>query len=144
MVGRTAHPHPHLVAELRLLAARQHPDGDALAAHLQPRRLLGQGPARQVVLDQHPRHRDPAAVADRHFNCDLVVDLRELKGMDSVAAIVLEFFFQHEVLDRQQYAVMLSKRVAERLVLYRSLVDSWVLYDNSDAVPVLLDWEEKR
>jgi predicted ABC-type ATPase len=28
--------------------------------------------------------------------------------------------------------------------LYRGLVDSWVLYDNSDAVPVLLDWGEKR
>jgi len=28
--------------------------------------------------------------------------------------------------------------------LYRALVDSWVLYDNSDAVPVLLDWGEKR
>jgi predicted ABC-type ATPase len=28
--------------------------------------------------------------------------------------------------------------------LYRGLVDSWVLYDNSDAVPLLLDWGEKR
>jgi predicted ABC-type ATPase len=28
--------------------------------------------------------------------------------------------------------------------LYRNLVDAWVLYDNSDAVPVLLDWGEKR
>jgi predicted ABC-type ATPase len=28
--------------------------------------------------------------------------------------------------------------------LYTSLVDSWVLYDNSDAVPVLLDWGEER
>lgn len=28
--------------------------------------------------------------------------------------------------------------------LYTSLVDSWVLYDNSDAVPVLLDWGENR
>ena len=28
--------------------------------------------------------------------------------------------------------------------LYRSVVDAWVLYDNSDAVPVLLDWGEKR
>jgi predicted ABC-type ATPase len=28
--------------------------------------------------------------------------------------------------------------------LYMSLVDAWVLYDNSEAVPVLLDWGEKR
>ncbi len=28
--------------------------------------------------------------------------------------------------------------------LYRPLVDAWVLYDNSDATPVLLDWGEKR
>jgi predicted ABC-type ATPase len=28
--------------------------------------------------------------------------------------------------------------------LYKDLVDAWVLYDNSDAVPVLLDWGEKR
>lgn len=28
--------------------------------------------------------------------------------------------------------------------LYRDLVDAWVLYDNSDAVPLLLDWGEKR
>jgi hypothetical protein len=24
------------------------------------------------------------------------------------------------------------------------LVDAWVLYDNSETVPVLLDWGEKR
>jgi hypothetical protein len=28
--------------------------------------------------------------------------------------------------------------------LYKGLVNAWVLYDNSDAVPVLLDWGEKR
>ena len=28
--------------------------------------------------------------------------------------------------------------------LYKGLVDAWVLYDNSEAVPVLLDWGEKR
>ncbi|MEO7035985.1 MAG: zeta toxin family protein [Polyangiaceae bacterium] len=28
--------------------------------------------------------------------------------------------------------------------LYKDLVDAWVLYDNSDAVPILLDWAEKR
>jgi len=28
--------------------------------------------------------------------------------------------------------------------LYSGLVDAWVLYDNSEAVPVLLDWGEKR
>jgi len=28
--------------------------------------------------------------------------------------------------------------------LYSGLVDSWVLYDNSDATPLLLDWGEKR
>jgi predicted ABC-type ATPase len=28
--------------------------------------------------------------------------------------------------------------------LYGGLVDSWVLHDNSDAVPLLLDWGEKR
>lgn len=28
--------------------------------------------------------------------------------------------------------------------LYRGLVDAWVLYDNSEALPVLLDWGEKR
>ena len=28
--------------------------------------------------------------------------------------------------------------------LYKGQVDAWVLYDNSEAVPVLLDWGEKR
>ncbi|HTA91395.1 MAG TPA: zeta toxin family protein [Polyangiaceae bacterium] len=28
--------------------------------------------------------------------------------------------------------------------IYRGLVDAWVLYDNSETVPVLLDWGEKR
>jgi predicted ABC-type ATPase len=28
--------------------------------------------------------------------------------------------------------------------LYRDLVDAWVLYDNSEIPPVLLDWGEKR
>jgi predicted ABC-type ATPase len=28
--------------------------------------------------------------------------------------------------------------------LYMEQVDAWVLYDNSEAVPVLLDWGEKR
>jgi predicted ABC-type ATPase len=28
--------------------------------------------------------------------------------------------------------------------LYKEQVDAWVLYDNSEAVPVLLDWGEKR
>ena len=28
--------------------------------------------------------------------------------------------------------------------LYKGLVDAWVLYDNSETVPVLLDWGEKR
>jgi predicted ABC-type ATPase len=28
--------------------------------------------------------------------------------------------------------------------IYKPLVDAWVLYDNSDTVPVLLDWGEKR
>lgn len=28
--------------------------------------------------------------------------------------------------------------------LYKGLVDAWVLYDNSETVPILLDWGEKR
>ncbi len=28
--------------------------------------------------------------------------------------------------------------------LYKGLVDAWVLYDNSETVPLLLDWGEKR
>lgn len=28
--------------------------------------------------------------------------------------------------------------------IYMGLVDAWVLYDNSETVPVLLDWGEKR
>ncbi len=28
--------------------------------------------------------------------------------------------------------------------IYRGLVDAWVLYDNSETIPVLLDWGEKR
>jgi predicted ABC-type ATPase len=28
--------------------------------------------------------------------------------------------------------------------LYKGLVDAWILYDNSEAVPVLLDWGERR
>lgn len=28
--------------------------------------------------------------------------------------------------------------------VYRGLVDTWVLYDNSDGAPALLDWGEKR
>jgi predicted ABC-type ATPase len=28
--------------------------------------------------------------------------------------------------------------------IYRELADAWVLYDNSETVPVLLDWGEKR
>ena len=28
--------------------------------------------------------------------------------------------------------------------IYRGLVDAWVLYDNSEPIPVLLDWGEKR
>lgn len=28
--------------------------------------------------------------------------------------------------------------------IYRRMVDAWVLYDNSGAAPVLLDWGEKR
>jgi predicted ABC-type ATPase len=28
--------------------------------------------------------------------------------------------------------------------IYRGLADAWVLYDNSETVPVLLDWGEKR
>ncbi len=29
-------------------------------------------------------------------------------------------------------------------LIYRGLVDAWALYDNSEALPVLLDWGEKR
>jgi predicted ABC-type ATPase len=28
--------------------------------------------------------------------------------------------------------------------LYKGLVDAWVLYDNSETVPLLLDWGDKR
>jgi len=28
--------------------------------------------------------------------------------------------------------------------IYTGLVDAWVLYDNSETVPLLLDWGEKR
>jgi predicted ABC-type ATPase len=28
--------------------------------------------------------------------------------------------------------------------LYQSVVDDWILYDNSDRIPVLLEWSEKH
>ena len=29
-------------------------------------------------------------------------------------------------------------------ILYKNIVDTWVIYDNSGSIPVLLDWGEKK
>jgi predicted ABC-type ATPase len=96
------------------------------------------------------------------LNADIVAAELSPQHPEQVAMRAARFMLQgirEEVANGESFAFVLQggHNIPEEVVrrrflagrvnfddLYRGLVDSWVLYDNSDAVPVLLDWGEKR